>query len=304
MKKHLFISSKPLQLVIQNSVIATYFSRNQCSLNLWLIGSFYNSAGFYEKIALSKGHWSQIKYFKSKYVAYLNLLLTNRYDNLYIDSDYGSINLILMFCKLFGKNIYVVEEGIGIYSKNLLKSYDHIYGKYYFIKRIWLTVIGSGLYFGGSIWTDGIFVFNPIKYKQVHNKHKKTVHHIKVSLKHQIINNIGYYAELFELNPLYELAKKTSYNNIVIYSAPYMINNFYKKYIGVNTLFILKLHPGFSDYKSLIFDNRRVVLLKNCAPTELVVYLLLTLNKSITVLHENSSVGEYLDGEINTINLR
>ncbi|PWD97687.1 polysialyltransferase family glycosyltransferase [Marinilabilia rubra] len=299
----LFICSKPIQLIIQNAVVSSLPSSHN-SVDLWLVGKFYKSEELYEELKKNKSCWKNISYFKTLYAAYKSLLTTCEYKQIYIDSDFGTVNIVLALCKLFGRDIYVVEEGIGIYNKDLLKSFDKTTGIIYLLKRLFFKIIGSGLYFGNSKWVKGIYVFDKMKYENIHLTYKKKVIEIPRSLKQEIYNKLDYYERIFNLQDVVSTIKVTNVDCVTIYSASYHIRD-YRQFIDDDEFFIIKMHPGYNNYSQFEKIDGNVILLKNSAPTEVLVFLIGAFKKRVKVLHENSSVGNYLFKEkgIKVINL-
>lgn len=303
MERHLFLVSKPIQFIIQKTVLEKNLKDSDLFYELWIVGSFYKSNCLYEKLCECPKPWQRVKYFKNKYFAYLSLLKFN-FKYIYIDSDFGLINGVLFILKLLGVKIFVVEEGSGIYSTDLLLSFDKLSGVMYHVKSfLYYRILGSGRYLGDSRWVHGIYIFDDIKYLLVHANYKKKIFRIGESLKGQILNNLEYYFNLFSLDRVLPLNEIEGAFKVFVYSASFNVNYDFVFNLYDYDLLLIKLHPSVEKFKFKNIPRKNIKFVKTSAPTEVIAYYLLQLGKIVKVFHENSSVGEYLDKDVEVINI-
>ena len=249
--------------------------------NLYVVDNFNNANDFVESIKSKSSYWDKIVVFKKKEFAVINIIVNRRkYNKIFLDSDFGLILRILLFC-LRGKSIHVYEEGIASYTLALRPNNI----RHRFLNKIDLMLSGKG-WSGGSYSNHGIYLYNPnsfveiikgdLRDKKIYSFNKKFINHI---------------TQLTELNSLDSGLKFNDYidQKVLVYITAGEINmkvlpilETHKDYIK-----ILKLHPNekYADANSYYFDTS----INNTIPIELVILKLLKQVEKLVIVHESSA---------------
>lgn len=170
-----FVITKPLQLMV-TMLIIDQLSINQ-SVDLVIVDSFGDAENVYFNLKkISKPRFYDSIHFYSNHSDAYRYINRSKHKFIYIDSDVGLKKYFSLLClktfKPFSK-IIVYEEGVGSYRNNLYLST---------IKKKIFKFFGVGAYFGGSIFTSSIYLFNPSLYIETVEFGKSKVKKINKSI--------------------------------------------------------------------------------------------------------------------------
>lgn len=231
-----FIVTKPLQIMIAMSIrdiLSMYINPH-----LFLINQFINSYETYAKLIVTDRRWSSFTMHSNRAAAFASCAKM-RPDILFIDSDIsGRTFLKMLLVKLLNPHIKisVYEEGIGTYRTNLYPSS---------LRSYFARIIGIGTFFGGCIFTNDIWVYNPIEYSKTFPHARCSIHIIKPSLIDFITNNFKFLESIFCSQEIEELIPIHSpYDNCLVYMSDWIIDySIIERLRAFNGLKILKPHP-------------------------------------------------------------
>lgn len=245
-------------------------------------GSKSVSDRFYETFSGS----IDVEFVETKSEAYV-LCKRVKVDNLFIDSDVGVLNyfsLALLKLSINRLNIFVYEEGLGTYRKDLYSGF----------KKIVLSCMGVGVNFGGAVVSSKIFIYNPCEYKKNFPSLHKKVIGIKHGVMEVLTENLDYFCYVFDFK--LELSQ-SSKSHCYLYLTSWCINDAViqqlKELKAESKDCYLKLHPHLKN--TAVSDG--IDVLQGQAPAELVILYLLSKYSKIYIFDQNSSVRRYISCE-------
>jgi hypothetical protein len=287
--KHIFIISKPLQFMIALIIRESFFSDQTVA---FFIVDKSDWSGFISKREISS--IDRIFYFSSPNDAYKALRFFNCFD-LFIDSDIGFKKHIQLACvRLFNRtgSIYVYEEGIGTYRNDLYSG----------AKKYIFDTLGIATFFGGSVFVNGIYLYDKERYLRSNKKTNVEVIELKKSIRNYIFSNIKMLTNAYELGSFIQEIERLDRIECTLYLTSW---GYSKKEFSDIGIFpsprILKPHPHIgNDLKNIVepFDY----LVPGSVPAELIILILLNYFKKVNVVHHGSSVAQYItDKDVNYI---
>lgn len=296
MEINVFLVSKPIQ----------YFNSTNIEVSgekiLYVIDNFYSSEELLERAILSK-YWSKCVLMKSFPDAFSDLM-SYKWNNLFIDSDYGySKHKYLR--KFSGRNIFVFEEGLGTYTKDLRNVIERnlkLTGIKSKIKnRILKTcykLIGNQDYHGGNKFTKGVIIYDIEKHEKVFPKFpKKRYSFAKTFFEH--LNNVDVRKVLYP-NPLNIISSRKYILYITSWKIDPEISVILDEYPGYYKL--LKPHPHIKEISKDIVDCFDEVI-QGGYLVEFLIRDLITLSSDLVIIHNNSASLLYFNEE-QFINIR
>jgi len=245
---------------------------------------FCNAKSFFERLK-NINLMSRCFFSKNRFFSFL-VAASRSPDCLYIDGDIGTrLSLYIFIFKVLSrcKKIYVYEEGIGTYRTDIYTSV---------LKKKILDCLGIATYFGGSFFCNGVYVFEPDKYRESHSvKNNFEVNFIGMLLKDYILDNFEVLCWLFN----YDVSNSSFKNeNAILYLTSYDVNDSIIKIMDNSNLHsYVKLHPHLkiNRFKT---DFCNVFFIDNGIPAELVILHLSNNFKGVLVKHQGSSTEKYM----------
>jgi hypothetical protein len=279
MKKSAYIITKPLQYI--NATNIPDDSIKDCLL----INNFQNTEGFSENIKKYSSRWNKVIVFKNRFVALLFILFKrNKYEKLFIDSDFGTLNrIILLF--LYSISVYVYEEGFGNYRKTIRTRKtlrDRLLGKID-------NFLGSK-HIGSFYLTKGIYLYN-------HNAFLNLVSPINRKQLLQFKSNFQQHlTSLPEISILFptHILKKIKEKDVLLYLTSWEVNQKYLEIIQnyPKHIKILKPHPHIKNKTGIerYFD----ITITNSLPAEILIAEIANNSNSLLIIHQGSSALLYI----------
>ena len=281
----IFIVTKPLQYFNVTNI------KDDCLKICLIINNFKNAEIFYQKISTKFiNEWNRVIFYESIFQAYKWIIKnSDSIINLYVDSDYG-LRKYYYFEQISHLNIYVYEEGLGNYRRNLRKKsiYNDIINYLY-------KLMGHESYLGGSKYTKCIYLYDI-------NKHRKLLPHCRKELRFfnkNFIEHLSTFSgkEIFldqGLNYIYSAAKG---KKVVLYLTSWI---YHQEVDGIMLNYpehikILKPHPHFKiDFCEMQDKYQYIINGENMV--EFFIYELLKQVNELVVIHRRSSALMYFDG--------
>ncbi|GAB6278098.1 MAG: hypothetical protein STSR0006_00930 [Lentimicrobium sp.] len=275
MKKSAYIITKPLQYI--NATNIPDNSDKDCLL----IKGFYDFDNFLLSVKQYSTHWSNIIVFETRIKALLYILFNkNKYSNIYLHSDSNLSTRLLLL--LFQLNVFVYEEGVGNYEY-VPKVPNCNYFKR-IIKQLEFKFLGPN-FFGSFIKTEGIYLYYPEVFKILRSDFSEKK--IK-KFKSNFSDHINSLQEIKNLFPK-DLRNRLSGQNVIIYILSWDYDLKYKTIIKTypGYIRILKPHPHTNVIKDIKDDFD--IIISNSVPAELLISELISITKSIVIIHHGSS---------------
>jgi len=274
-KKSAYIITKPLQYINATNIPDT--NKKDC----FLIDCFLGFTQFKDSIEQNSNYWKEIQAYKTSLNAlYYIFLHKNRYNKIFIDSDYG-IYKTFIFLFLSPLKIYTYEEGYGSYRilKEAIRFGDKVY-----------RFFGGNSWIGSNPFTVGIFLYYPDIFKKYITGNKKEVYKFKRSL----YDNLKL---LPEINSLLKDLDLNIYANkdVLIYLSSWNLNEKIYECLDdyPNYIKILKPHPHLVQLDNPLVSKFDFIV-DNIIPSEIILTKLIDICKDIVVVHENSSSVLYI----------
>lgn len=272
--KSVYIVSKPLQYVN-----ATNINDPNSSRDLLIINKFKDAKKFKIFLTQHSNLWSNILYFNSVYSAFLYIIIYQRkYNNLFIDSDYGII-LQFYLSLLFNLKIYTYEEGYGSYIPVI--SDKNTFSK---LKHKLHILLGGQYQIGGSRFTSGVILYYPEAYKIQFPKYSKNI----LSFKKPFLSHLK---TLNDINKYFSSIKFDIFENqdVLVYLDSNVLNK--------NYLDILTKHPTyFKVFKPHPYKKKDEVLRPEFdlvfdlpIPAELMISEILNRCNKLVIIHGGST---------------
>lgn len=282
-EKYGYIVTKPLQLLVALSIIEQ--SSPEIINTIIIVDGFNNSEDVYKRAKKNLSNTILFEFAKSYDQAYKSIRNAG-FDKILIDSDVGGRKFITLFVhKIFNfqKKIAVYEEGYATYEANLNGC-----GRFFRLLRFF----GVGTYFGGSIFVDEVFLFQPDIYNKTFIRNKSQLSQINKKISNLINENIYSYLSIFVGDYRSLLKDIGSGNSCVLYLTEWLVDiELIDSLIGVSILFI-KPHPHIRS--KINYENRNCKFISGSVPAELIVKLLTQNYEKVTVHHHGSSVERYI----------
>ena len=284
LRRSAFIVTKPFQYINATNISETNIR------DLYLIPNFNNFERFYHAVKSKSKIWNHIYVFKTKELALLRLVFfQRRYENVYLDSDFGLLLRILLFL-FVGIKIYVYEEGVASYTYNL-RNNETLKSRF----RSILDRLFLGSTWSGSAYkTVGIYLYHKKAFLKLLN--------YNIGNKSILSFNKSFTDHIFDINEINYLFENINFNkykgiDVLLYLSAGSINkdvypiiNSYPSYHK-----ILKLHPFQKDTDFHIFNES----IDNSLPAEILIYRLNYYAKSLIVVHESSAAILNIVNDIN-----
>jgi hypothetical protein len=289
--KAVYIATKPQEYITCRTIAEGKSSEEQTFV---LVKLFQAAQVVAENIKAFDKLWVQIEVF-DLYVQALDFAATVKADILYIDCDVGYmrfIQLLKLKKSLPEIKIYIYEEGIGVNRDDYKLGF----------KRAIFKILGIGINFGGSRFTEGIFIYSEKNYRTKDKVVPKEVVEIHEKYYSYITRNIELLSKIFELIEVGIALDRFQKNagEIAIFLSDWEVNvNFSKvEFLRIkHPNLLIKMHPRSSE------NLRGIVGLKIPAfiPAELIIVLARARDFTIYVYSTHKSTVEYYLQDIERI---
>lgn len=280
-----FIASKPLQYLNCLNIPV------DGGRSMLLVDSFKDASIFYKNI-LELGEWDYINLFADETSLYKFLRTRiSKNDKLFIDSDYG-LKTKFRLQSLKVNNIFVYEEGVGSYRNDLLSSLN-----YHPLKTWILKILGVKEHMGGTSLVKGLYIYDVDKhisrvsdFKNKRYLFERPFDNQIIKYKTHLIENFAdfekYYKKKYENKDVYLYLTSWNYNE----KADILFNDLLTNNSRTQPSFIIKVHPHIKDIKfHFSYDD----VIEGNIMAELLIVILHATARSLTVVHEGSSVIHY-----------
>lgn len=224
----------------------------------------------------------------------LNAAASKVPEKIFIDSDIGlkpACDFIKLKLKSKNTQLCVYEEGIGTYRTDIIKNK---------LKKAIYHILGASDSFGGSPFTDRIYVFNAELYKSNHPEYSQKTIVIPVSLASWVVSNKHSLENVFGLVAVEE--GSTANDVVSLYLTGWQVDfNLIKNIPRENRLYV-KPHPHISGVAlASLKEIKGIKLIPGQVPAELLIALLMEKFNKVQVYHHNSSsvyyMGQYFGAE-------
>jgi len=256
-----------------------------------IVNWFQNAINLHEKIEKQSSLWNEVHSFENIFNAFIWLVKnSNNTANLYIDSDYG-FRKYHYLRQLKSLNIYVYEEGIGTYRRNIRNN--KVPNKFV---SLFYKCLGHREYLGGAKYTRGIYVYDMERYLNSGIDNKKEIKRFKETF----IDHL----DAFEDKNLF-LDEKNNHvleliidRKVILYLTSWQYNSKVEKIlIQYNDYIkILKPHPhskldlnAIKCHYNYIIDGGGMV--------EFFISEAIKVTEELIVIHENSSAMVYFKAQ-------
>tara|TARA_Y100001001_G_scaffold138884_2_gene141360 strand:+ start:2101 stop:3027 length:927 start_codon:yes stop_codon:yes gene_type:complete len=283
LEKFVFIVTKPLQILVATAIKDqlpgdSYFV-------LVVIDGFSLSQKVSNNIRGSELGWDSVVWGRTK-AEVGSVVAKLKPTNVFIDSDIGLKNLIylakLKICAGL-PSLFVYEEGVGTYRSDL----------YLGLKRTIFQVFGIGVNFGGSAFSDGIYVYDDEAYASVDGRVSKSCTRIKKTISCILRENLLVLERIFESRSFFESVKVK--NEVChVYLSSWKVDEAAVELLAKKDGDrYMKTHPHIksSDYSDL---NSELVVIPSHLPAEIVLGFFVNCYKRVFVYHHGSSVCRYM----------
>lgn len=285
MLRSAFIITKPLQFMVAVSIIEQE-NLSDC-VDILVVDVFSDAGKFVESYHRISPGWGNMHLFKKHADAYRHAR-TRKYRQLFIDTDCGiqkAFTLLRQKVASSSTEILVYEEGVGTYRSDL-------YGNP--IRRLAVRAFGGGAAFGGSAFTNGIYVYDPPLYLHQVGRLGGSPCKIKTSLIDFVRANRGTLDNLFAVP---EVTSSRQGEPCHLYLTSWRIDEGVTAAIAAKPgIFLIKPHPHLAH---LSVDDSKFMSASVIAagvPAELLILRLLDNHPNLTIFHHGSSAARYLDG--------
>lgn len=283
-----FLISKPLQLMIALCIV----QQGQWDTKpVFVILDAFNGAREVAERLLNEFDRFQLPVFFTSRQAALTFLKKEKFDHLFIDSDVGLKNFLMLASQKLANHgilIHVYEEGLGTYRNNL----------YVGIKKKIFNLTGVGASFGGCRFVSSVYVFNTQEYIDNIPENSVKVNEIQGNLSKFIATNRDALKRLFEFSGVNSGSKSNSH--CAVYLSNWRVDKEFISYFKLlqGDVFI-KPHPHLRNCSE--FDGVRSIGAN--VPAELVIGDLMEVYEFVRVFDNHSSVRRYVSGHNLTFEL-
>lgn len=275
MTKSAYIISKPLQYINASNI------EDENEKDCILVNYFNDVQGFKKRIEELSNYWSNVYLVDNTYSAIIFVLRNkNKYNKLFIDSDYGIFLYFLLYF-LNGIAIFTYEEGYASY--NYIRKPDSILSKF---KILISKIFGIKNYVGGHPLTKGMYLYNKEKFEG----------NIKTSKEVLSFRN-PFFKHVFKLKEINLNIFDRSYigESVLLYLPNYFFNTKVKDYLekfkGFYTM--VKPHPYMNTEKVEELHLFEKIIQTNTA-AEIVLVKLVRECGRLVIIHEGSFAIEYI----------
>lgn len=274
-KKSAYIISKPLQYINASNI------EDENEKDCILVNYFNDVQGFKQRVVELSDYWSKVYLVDNTYSAIKFLLKNkNKYNKLFIDSDYGIFLYFLLYF-LYGITIFTYEEGYASYS--YIRKPDSLLSKF---KILISKIFGIKNYVGGHPLTKGMYLYNKRKFKD----------NIKTS-KDVLSFRKPFFDHVFELKEINLNIFDRSYvgESVLLYLPNYFFNSKIKDYLESYPEFytMIKPHPYMNPDKIEGLQLFEKIVQTNTAAEVLLVKLVRECGR-LVIIHEGSFAIEYI----------
>ena len=289
MKDHVFIVTKPLQLMVSLSIIKQLDVAIRS--HIIIVDAFAGAKGVADRLLASKGIFFglSVEFIHSIPRAY-RILRQQPYSNIFIDADVGvrkGIDLFRIWIANSKVKINVYEEGVGTYRNDIYSG----------VRKKLVEMFGFSTYFGGFILTSNIYIYNIEKYKSSFSKSKTKAIKIRKNINSFINENYKEITDIFSYRPI----TSDGGDSCIIYLSNWKLDKkVIKKLSRITDRLYVKPHPHIVADFELSENN----MIPAEFPAEIVIMDLIRLYKKVYVYHHGSSVKNYVkSSSVNYIEL-
>ncbi|WP_141676858.1 MULTISPECIES: hypothetical protein [unclassified Aliivibrio] len=279
--------SKPIQYHTARQLVLSNKLKN---CKLIVLGNFYNSDIFFNRLSEFDPVWDDVIYYHSRIKAYLHLVLNVNNANIFLDSDYGKDAIFVFLMNIKNNIISLYEEGQFSYEESLFDYYKN---------RTPLKVLLYRFLFfkpnlGSTKSIRNYFVYDLDRFLRTRES---------ISDKGKLISlgfspnqdSLKIYRSIFGSEQI-DLNK-----NVLLYVG----SKFFDELLSIESLknkvdeydvIIFKPHPGSNYCKesvAYIYSGVEFFYLDNLMPVELIIEDIKC--EMLTIIHHDSSVDSYLN---------
>ncbi|WP_143075860.1 hypothetical protein [Parafilimonas terrae] len=264
--------------------------------NILIIENRFKGAyEFYENVKKYDASWSKVHYATNRLQILSLCILKYKAVNFYYYLDFMLMDGLLLYA-VPCKNIYVYEEGISAYRKNIFK-------KTAAYRRRIRNVLGLSEYPGFHPKVKGIYVYNHQRYLDTFH----TFSYIKelnplsfnVPFIEMIRNDLHLALKIFCFNDnqvFYGVRNK----NVLLYITSWPLNEsfFATTNIDEYDYCIIKPHPHIKELQLPDgWRNNKTIIIESVILVEFLIKILTDKNNTLTIYHHNSSSVMYLTNQ-------
>ncbi len=280
--KEIVVCTKPLQFINAKNMVSGLNKYKE--VTLVVMNSFKDAWEFTQNVRLYDDSWKNVLFLNKRNELY-TLLIKEEISTLYIDSDMSTLlSLIVKFKSL---KVFTYEEGWASYSLVYYQSAFKKRQKSFFLHRLLDIWLGNSNITNDSKWLSGSFLYYPSLFKFLRPTSCLCVMEFRSGFVDFIQKEDALLNKLFK-NAIPE-SIKTGGNRVLIYLTSWELNPIIIEEIDrVRKDFdmvLVKPHPHIKHNISI----KDCIILNSSTIAEFVMIKLISLNKSITVFHENST---------------
>lgn len=279
-RKKIFVCTKPLQMMV-----AMILNKPSVENLLYIVDSFH-SAKLISESSLLKRRFLGTQLFSNRNKAILAAAKQHP-AIIFIDSDIGlKTQLTLLAAKILAPKtaIHVYEEGIGTYRTDIITP---------LLKQIIYKMTGTARHFGGSVFSNKIWVFDPDLYSHriPHLKHKALP--INPTLMNWIKDHQQEMISLFSSN--IKLPESSNRDAAYLYLSDWSIDPQALETLNSLENAFIKPHPHIQDeIICKIKPTTTAIWLPPSCPAEVILLILCIYYKVVYVKHNNSTAVTYM----------
>lgn len=280
-----FIITKPLQFMVAVSIIEQE-NLSGC-VDILVVDIFSDAGKFVESYHEISPGWGNMCLFKTHADAYRHAR-KRKYRQLFIDTDCGiqkAFTLLRQKVASSSTEIIVYEEGVGTYRSDL-------YGNP--IRRLAVRAFGAGAAFGGSVFTNRIYVYDPPLYLRQVGRLGGSPCKINTNLINFARTNRSILDNLFAVP---EVTPGRQGEPCNLYLTNWGIDKDVTAAIAAKPgVFFIKPHPHLAHLSADDSKFMSALVIAAGVPAELLILRLLDNYPNLTVFHHGSSAARYLAG--------
>lgn len=281
MYKSAFYISKPLQYF--NATNIEDPNEKVCII----VDHFSGARELYEKLLNRNSQWNQIIFVPNPKAAYVWMQENSKeIDRIYIDSDVGVLKNIWLY-PLRRKQIIVYEEGLGSYRSDLRprKALD-------LVVEFLLNIVGIRSFFGGSVFTNAIYLYDHDSHKKNNPSYQKA----RLHFKRNFLEHLNHFEDknLFLDEESYLVIEQACAKKVILYLTSWQYNSAVEHIINdyPGYMKLIKPHPHIKSSFSQHLNMFHFVV-GNAVMVEFLLLELAKVAEKVVVLHENSSAMHY-----------
>lgn len=293
--KEIVVCTKPLQFINAKNMVSGLNKYKE--VTLVIMNAFKDAWDFTQNVRLYDDSWENVFYLNKRTELY-SLLVKEKIAILYIDSDMSTLLSLIVKFKKF--KVFTYEEGWASYSLVYYQSALKKKQKTFFLHRLLDKWLGNSSITNDSKWLSGCFLYYPSLFKFLRPTSSLCVKEFVCGFVDFIKKEDALLNNLFK-NAIPE-SIKTGGNRVLIYLTSWELNPIIIEEIGrVRKDFdmvLVKPHPHIK-HNICIKD---CTIINSSTIAEYVIIKLMSLNKRITVFHENSTSMLYFQKYVNMKN--